>query len=566
MKNFVVLVSWLVAAYTGYAAALTCKCFPGDTCWPSTAEWNQLNETVDGRLIETVPIGSPCHAPNYNATECKYLQKEWRNEVLHLNSSSSVMQPFFANNSCDPFQPVATPCKLGNYVRYTVNATSVADIQAAVNFAKEKNIRFVIRNTGHDYLGRSTGAGSLSVWTHHLKDIEILDYKSADYTGKAVKVGAGVEGFDVLEATRDKGLVVVGGECPSVGLAGGYTQGGGHSVLSTKFGLAADNTLEWEVVLANGSFVTASRTENEDLYYALSGGGGSTYGVVTSMTVKAHPDAPIGAAFMVILAGKEDNATDTFFEMIQAFHEELPAMIDAGAMVVYTFSASYFIMMPLTGYNMTKVEVEKITQPFLTRLKALGLFHINFYKESASYYDHYNTFFGPLPYGLIKIGGSQYGARLIPRDLVAHPNITAAGRTIVEQDAVWVGVGTNVAPFGSNLTNGVNPAWREALVHTAITVPFALKGPWEDNVARQDKLTDVLIPALEAVTPGSGAYVNEANFRQPNFQQDFWGSSYDRLLSIKNKYDPTSLFYATVGVGSEAWEVMEDGRLCPPTN
>lgn len=137
-----------------------------------------------------------------------------------MSSSSSVMAPFFANQSCDPFQAESRPCELGNYVRYAVNATGVEDVKAAVAFAKEKNIRFVIRNTGHDYLGRSTGAGALAVWTHYLKDIQFLDSSDQEYQGKAVKLGAGVQGFDILEAGREKGLVVVGGECPTVGIAG----------------------------------------------------------------------------------------------------------------------------------------------------------------------------------------------------------------------------------------------------------------------------------------------------------------------------------------------------------
>jgi FAD/FMN-containing dehydrogenase len=111
------------------------------------------------------------------------------------------MEAFFANNSCDPFQPVSTPCTLGNYVRYAVNASSVEDIQATLAFTQENNIRFVIRNTGHDYLGRSTGAGALSVWLQHLKGIEILDLDTPGYTGKAVKVGAGVQGREVCRSS-----------------------------------------------------------------------------------------------------------------------------------------------------------------------------------------------------------------------------------------------------------------------------------------------------------------------------------------------------------------------------
>lgn len=82
------------------------------------------------------------------------------------------------------------------------------------------------------------------------------------------------------------------------------------------------------------------------------------------------------------------------------------------------------------------------------------------------------------------------------------------------------------------------------------------------NVPIQEKITTELIPALEDITPGGGAYLNEADFRQPDFQDVFYGQSYDRLLSIKDKYDPESLFYALTGVGSERWESQADGKLC----
>lgn len=255
-----------------------------------------------------------------------------------MGDPSSVMAPFFANQSCDPFTAENKTCEYGNYVRYAVNVTSSSDVVAAVNFAKENNIRLVIRNTGHDYLGRSTGAGSLSIWTHYLKDIEIKTWADQYYNGSAIKLGAGVQGFDVFDATTGKGLAVVGGECPTVGITGGYTQGGGHSALSTSFGLSADNVLEWEAVTADGELVTASRTNNTDLYWALSGGGAGNYAVVLSMTVKTHPDAPIGAATLSFYAATMSN--DTFYEAIKAFHVALPAMVDAGSMVVYYFTSS----------------------------------------------------------------------------------------------------------------------------------------------------------------------------------------------------------------------------------
>lgn len=75
-------------------------------------------------------------------------------------------------------------------------------------------------------------------------------------------------------------------------------------------------------------------------------------------------------------------------------------------------------------------------------------------------------------------------------------------------------------------------------------------------------MTDVLLPQLERLTPGGGVYLNEADFRQRDFQQAFYGGHYERLSAIKDKYDPDHMFYALTGVGSEYWAVAGDGRLC----
>ena len=75
-------------------------------------------------------------------------------------------------------------------------------------------------------------------------------------------------------------------------------------------------------------------------------------------------------------------------------------------------------------------------------------------------------------------------------------------------------------------------------------------------------MTDTLLPRLEQLTPNGGVYLNEADFRQPDFQTSFYGGNYQKLLAIKNKYDPNDLFYALTGVGSERWTQAADGRLC----
>ncbi|KAK0386744.1 hypothetical protein NLU13_6580 [Sarocladium strictum] len=550
-------------AFLGARSSSSCKCFPGDACWPSTAAWSSLNSTVGGKLIKTVPLGSPCHDPTFDGDRCEYLQDEWKSPSIHMNSSSSVMAPFFANQSCDPFQPESRPCLLGNYVRYAVNATTAKHVQAAIKFAKANNIRFVIRNTGHDYNGRSTGAGALSVWTHYMKDIQVVDWKSASYTGKALKLGAGVQGFEAMEVADANGLAIVSGECPTVSVGGGYTQGGGHSALSTSFGLGVDNVLEWEVVTADAKVVKASRTQNADLFWALNGGGGGNWGVATSVTVRAHPDATVSGASVVFLSS--NNEASAFWQAIDAFHEELADMVDAGTMVVYYFSASFFQIAPINAYNMTEAQVRNTLAPFQARLNDLGINYTATFTEFPSYKEHFNKYFGPLPIGAIQVGIAQYGGRLIPRESIT--NITSFSRTIGDHDgAIFIGVGTDVSSFApsgqKNDQASAQPVWRDTLVHATITTPWSFQAPWSEMIANQDLMTNVLMPAIEAVTPNGGAYQNEADFRQPNWQEAFFGSNYYALQCIKEKWDPQGFFYALNGVGSEQWKVAVDGRMC----
>ncbi|KAJ5822643.1 hypothetical protein N7447_004983 [Penicillium robsamsonii] len=555
---------WALASLVAIAApaiASNCHCLPGDSCWPAPSAWASLNDTVGGRLVTTVPIGTPCHAPNYDAAACAALQANWNKPEPHLDSSSSVMQTYFANQTCDPFTAQSKPCLLGNYVNYAVNVSSSDQVVAAVNFARDNNIRFVIRNTGHDYLGRSTGAGALSVWTHHLNDIEYKDWSSPTYQGPAFKVAAGVVGYQILEAASAKGLVVVTGECPTVGLAGGYTQGGGHSALSTKFGLGADNTLEFEVVTAAGKLVKASRSENADLFWALSGGGAGNYGVVMSIVVKAHKDAPIAGAALQFTAA--NITTDTFYEAVSQFHSLLPAMVDQGVTVIYQMTSSVFIINPITAYNQTTDDVKAILGPFTSQLTKLNIEYKASFSQFDSYYDHYNKYMGPLPWGNLAVASYQYGGRLIPRKtLEQNPNgMGSALRNLTQAGVIAVGVGMNVsAPV--NVSNAVFPALRNAAVTMQIGTPWSETAPWSEMLAEQYKMTTEYVPQLEAVTPDSGCYQNEANFRQPNWQQTFFGNTYPRLLAVKRKWDPSSFFYALKAVGSDVWSVSESGRMC----
>lgn len=142
--------------------------------------------------------------------------------------------------------------------------------------------------------------------------------------------------------------------------------------------------------------------------------------------------------------------------------------------------------------------------------------------------------------------------------------LSSAYRNITENGVTFIGVGLNVSSSAitEGVSNAVLPAWRNALVHSTLTLPWNFTAPWEDMIALQDQMTYSVVPQMEAATPNSGAYMNEADFRQIGWKEDFYGVNYHTLLSIKKEYDPNHLFYAVTAVGSDAWTVAENGRMC----
>ncbi|RDA95667.1 hypothetical protein CP533_1279 [Ophiocordyceps camponoti-saundersi (nom. inval.)] len=546
-----------------------CKCYPGDACWPRAGEWARLNETVGGRLVATVPLGSPCHDPNYDEGLCSELRRRWRDATVQssrtcsIASSSSVMSTLFANLSCDPFQPRETACRVGSYVRYAVDVRQANDVAATLSFARKHNIRLVIRNTGHDFLGRSTGAGALALWTQHLKETRILDWADKRYVGKALRIGAGVWGFEANEAARKAGLVVVGGECPTVGIAGGYTQGGGHSALSNAFGLSADNTLSFEVVTPSGRVVTASASnKHRDLYWALSGGGGGNFGVVLSATVKAHPSVRVGGANFTVTApqGHDGDVQKAWDPLISA----IPAMVDAGLTLVYFVIGTTFRGLAVTGYNMTEAQVRLAMKPLEAAVSSQGLSLQASFSEFSSYQQHMAHYFGTPSNDSFSltgaISGAVYGGHLYPRSALAK--LPEVSREIIKRGGGIYGVALDVSRFGSGSSNAVLPQWRRTIVHNLVGILLKDGAPIEYVKQQRDRITQEFQPLQEAAAPGGGAYMNEADFQQPNFQDTFFGANYPRLLKIKKKYDKDGLLYVTAGVGSEDWHVGEDGRMC----
>lgn len=124
------------------------------------------------------------------------------------------MSPLYQGQTCLPQNAATGTCTIGGFPSYVVKVKNVGQIQLAINFARNLNLRLVVHNTGHDFLGKSTGAGALSIWTHHLKDIKFIEsYKTPSYSGPAFKLGAGVQVGELYAAANKYGVTAVGGEC-----------------------------------------------------------------------------------------------------------------------------------------------------------------------------------------------------------------------------------------------------------------------------------------------------------------------------------------------------------------
>ncbi|OQD83757.1 hypothetical protein PENANT_c015G00574 [Penicillium antarcticum] len=467
-----------------------CRCMPQDTCWPSDHEWDKFNKNIDGKLIATNPIASPCHIDSfarYNETKCASLRSDWGLPETHYKTSSSIMASTYTNNSCNPFLPKEAPFK----------ARDASDVQKAMHFAKRHNIRLVIRNTGHDLFGRSTGAGALGIWMHHMKDISIVDYNSSHYTSKAMKMGAGVQSFEASAAASRAGLVIVTGNCPTVGLAGGYSQGGGHGQLVSQFGLAADQVLEWEVVLADGKLVIASLTENSDLYWALSGGGGGTYGIVISMTSKAYPELRTVSGNLSFT--DTGISRETFFKAVEIFTSILPSIGDAGGASIWWLINNTMSTTPTAIPRGTVALYNSLFDPLLTFFKKNNMQYTYYVEEFPTFNNAYQKM-KPSE----NITDALLGGRYIPRTVVEQnlAGLVSSFRAIVEKDATFLISGTTVnASRVAYPDNGVNPAWRDAIINILIGGSFNYTDR-NTNTVRQQVITDALLPLLEKLAPG----------------------------------------------------------------
>lgn len=288
---------------------------PSDADWPTKAAWKRLNDEVDGNLI---PVEFPIDAciKDLDAAGCKDLIANIKNpyyigEHPGLTQTLGWVDAWFTKPSV-----------------FAVAAKDANHVAAAIKFARENDLRLVVKGGGHSYQGTSNAADSLLVWTRHMHDVSMQEAFVPQGCGgkqpaqRAVTCGSGAIWIQAYDAVTTKaGAYVQGGGCTTVGVAG-LVQSGGFGSFSKHYGTCTAGLLEAEVVTADGKIRTANACTNQDLFWALKGGGGGTFGVVTRVTLRVRqlPEYGGGASFRV--KASSDDAFRLLLRYFVGFYRE----------------------------------------------------------------------------------------------------------------------------------------------------------------------------------------------------------------------------------------------------
>jgi FAD/FMN-containing dehydrogenase len=487
---------------------------------------------------------------------------------------------------------------------YAVAARNAADVAAAVNFARENNLRLVVKGAGHSYLGTSNAPDSLLVWTRAMNKVTLHDaFVGHGCEGRnspvpAVTAEAGAMWIDLYHAvTTEAGRYVQGGGCTTVGVAG-LVQSGGFGSFSKGFGTAAAGLLEAEVVTADGKVRIANACTNPDLFWALKGGGGGSFGVITRVTLRTHqlPE------FFGFVGGKIKAQSDAAFqELITRFIEFYRDNLfnpHWGEQIRLQPDNTLELSMVCQGFD--DAQIKSVWQPFFDWAKKSKNLNASDLRSVAAparlWWDivgrksrgNNDMISDPRP-GAPAIHGwwsgdqGQVGAFLhgyeslwLPATLLqkdqqqrlAEALFAASRHKKVEMHFNKGIAGAPPAAVAATKDTATNPAVVDAFVLVIIAdgerpaYPGLARPAMDTTAARRNKdEIDLAAAELRKITPDAGSYVSESNYFNTSWQKAYWGTNYPKLRGIKKKYDPDGLFFVHHGVGSEDWSADGFTRL-----
>ena len=553
---------------------------PADPAWPSTANWDKLKQDVGGNLIKVQPLLATC-ATDPKGVECL--------EVL-----SNAGNPFYLGDQpagtqvsgwLDAWTPTASA--------YAVAARNAADVVAAVNFAREHNLRLVVKGGGHSYQGTSNAPDSLLVWTRMMKAVTVLDaFVAKGCQGKqaptpVVTVDAGAMWIDVYDAVTTKvGRYVQGGGCATVGVAG-LVQSGGFGSMSKGFGTAAAGLLEAEIVTADGVVRTVNACMNPDLFWALKGGGGGSWGVVTKLTLRTH-ELPefFGSAGGTIKAASDAAFKQLIARFVGFYHDNLFNPHWGESVKIKPENA---LELSMVCQGLDDQQTADVWRPFFNWAKSSSDYRASDLEAGSGYARAWwdvearqkrgsdAMISDPRPGAPVvhawwsgdkdQVSAFLHGFESIwlPAALLKQAKQARLAGALFSASRRWevqlhFNKGLAGAPaeaIAAARDTATNPVMLDAFALAIIAnggpPPFPGQ-PFDAGVAHQHaRAVDEAAAELRKIVPVFGSYVSESNYFNGAWKQAFWGNSYRKLHAVKAKYDPDGLFFVHHGVGSEGW-------------
>jgi FAD/FMN-containing dehydrogenase len=391
-----------------------------------------------------------------------------------------------------------------------------ADVMGAVNFARDNGLHVAVRGGGHSFPGHSVCDGGLVIDLSPMKAIRV------DPAARTARAQPGVKWIEFDHETQAFGLATTGGTASDTGIAG-LTLGGGLGWLSSKHGLTVDNLISADVVTADGRFLTASATENQDLFWGLRGGSGN-FGVVTSFEYQLHAVGP------TILGGMVVHPLSKAREVLRFYREFSKAAPDELTIYALLFNPpdSETMIALICCYCGPLDKGEDVIRP----VKSFG--------------SPVQDMLGPLPYAAQQIltdagfpAGSYYYTKA---DALADLTDEA-----IEVFAEYAAI--KPSPLSGVLVQTIcGAASRVASNATAFAhrrFPYApvIVSQWLDAADTEKNVAWArdFWKALHAFA-GGGVYVNDLSYDDDDRVRLAYGANFERLAALKKKYDPDNFF------------------------